>query len=99
MSKKKQLQLKEELKQFLIQAFKHAKEKNIPRDKFAMWLHTKNIALKETVFHKETFIPHIKVEYLDNNKIREFVYDLTELDGRTGQEIWNEIVGQDKNEV
>lgn len=94
MGKNKHHRLQNELRLFLKEAFKHAKEKGISRLELSKWLHTKNIAIKEAVFDQKTFIPHIKIDYLDGKKIREFTFELAELDGRTNQEIWNEVQEQ-----
>lgn len=96
MAKQKKLskadrQLKNELEDFLKNAIKHAKENKIPKTKLAEWLHTKNIAFKNMVFDKDTFIPHLIVEYKDGAKLKEFTYDLTVLEGRSAEEIWKDI--------
>lgn len=84
-------QLKNELFDFLKQAISHARKNNIPKNKLAEWLHTKDIAIKSMVFDKETFIPHVLVEYKDGNNVKEFSYDLTLLEGRSAEEIWKDI--------
>lgn len=94
MGKNKHHRLQNELKVFLKEAFAHARAQGMTRLQLAKWLHTKDIAIKEAVFDPETFIPHIKIDYLDGKKVREFTFELAELDGRTNQEIWNEVQEQ-----
>lgn len=96
MAKQKKLskadkQLKNELFDFLQNALKHAHANKISKAKLAEWLYTKDIAIKNMVFDKETFIPHIIVEYKDGAKLKEFTYDLTLLEGRSAEEIWKDI--------
>lgn len=95
MAKKKQSKndkkLQAELFDFLKEAIRHANANNVPKPQLAAWLHTKNIAMKQMVINKDTFVPHIQVEYNDNGKLKEFVFDLTELEGRTAEEIITEI--------
>lgn len=84
-------QLKNELFDFLSNAIKHTRDNKIPKTKLAEWLYTKNIAIKNMVFDKQTFIPHVIVEYNDEGKLKEFTYDLTMLENRSAEEIWKDI--------
>jgi Zn-dependent oligopeptidase len=93
MSTTTKAKLKEQVFQFLSNAFKYANQNGISKTVLSKWLHTQNIAIKEMKFDKKTFTPHITIEFLDKDTgtLHEFTYKLTLIEGKSTEEIMKDI--------